>query len=415
MEVAVSGWRARVVAVAWCLAASGTLRADARDAALALAELRDLTNPPATYPADGYADEQGARALFFENVLWRGEPTRVFARLGFPAATGTAKVPGVVLVHGGGGTAFAEWVRRWNEHGFAAIAIAVEGQTDVRDPAGPRGAAWKRQPWGGPARVGIYGDSGQPIRDQWIYHACAAAIRANSLLRAQAGVNPARVGVMGISWGGVITSTVIGLDRRLAFAIPTYGCGDLATADNQYGRALGTNTLYRDVWNPRLRLDAATMPVLWYSWPGDEHFPLDAQARSYRAAPGPRMVVLRPGMRHSHPAGWTPPDSYAFAQSVVREGRPWLRQTRLIVAGGRARVEFASTKPLERAVLLWTAGSGFTGKREWREAPAAVNFADDVWAVEVGLPREATGWFINVHSGPLLGSSDYQEGAPPPE
>ena len=36
-------------------------------------------------------------------------------------------------MHGGGGTAFKEWVERWNNHGFAAISIAVEGQTDEKD------------------------------------------------------------------------------------------------------------------------------------------------------------------------------------------------------------------------------------------------------------------------------------------
>ena len=48
---------------------------------------------------------------------------------------------------------------------------------------------------------------------------------------------------MGISWGGVITSTVIGIDDRFAFAIPTYGCGDLAEVPNQYGKSLGNHDL----------------------------------------------------------------------------------------------------------------------------------------------------------------------------
>jgi cephalosporin-C deacetylase-like acetyl esterase len=58
-----------------------------------------------------------------------------------PSAKG--KVPGMVLVHGGGGTAFKEWVQKWNAQGFAAISIAVEGQTDVEREegrkAGPSG------------------------------------------------------------------------------------------------------------------------------------------------------------------------------------------------------------------------------------------------------------------------------------
>lgn len=392
------------------LATSVTAAAAVNDAAV-LAELARDHEAPVTYPADGFAPDRGVEPIFFAGVPWQGRPTRVFARIALPTVP-AGKVPGIVLVHGGGGTAFAEWVRKWNEHGFAAIAIAVEGQTDERDPAGPRGAQWRRHAWAGPPRRGIYGDTDEPLRDQWMYHAVAATIRANSLLRAQRGVEPAQVGVMGISWGGVITSTVIGLDPRFAFAIPTYGCGDLATADNQYGRALGENAAYRELWNPLLRLPAAALPVLWYSWPGDEHFPLDAQARCYRAAPGPRMVVLRPGMKHSHPAGWNPPDSYAFAESIVAGGRPWLQQTAVSLEGPVFRVSFRSDRPLDSAVLVWTAGTGFTGKREWSTAPAELRGEGERWRVWVNLPAEATGWFVNVHSGALLGSSDFQEGEP---
>ena len=391
------------VAMAWATAVAA-----AEDPAAVLAALTRDTAVPAVYPASGFAPDGGVPALFFAGAPWRGQPTRVFARMALPAQA-AGKVPGVVLVHGGGGSAFAEWVRKWNEQGFAAISIAVEGQTDERDPQGPRGAQWKRHPDGGPARNGIYGDSAEPLRDQWMFHAVAATIRANSLLRSQPGVDATKVGVAGISWGGVITSTVIGLDPRFAFGIPIYGCGDLATADNQYGRALGTNAVYREVWNPLLRLPTVKLPVLWLSWPGDEHFPLDAQARCYTAAAGPRMVVLRPGMRHSHPAGWNPPDSYAFAASVVRDGRPWLRQTALVRAGETATAEFESIKPLESAVLVWSEGAGFTGKRTWHEVPAQLERKGTGWTAMARVPAGATGWFINVRSGDLLGSSDYRE------
>ena len=57
----------------------------------------------------------------------------------FPGAPGElhpadSPVPGVVLVHGGGGTAFSEWVTEWTNRGYAAISIAVEGQTDSTTP-----------------------------------------------------------------------------------------------------------------------------------------------------------------------------------------------------------------------------------------------------------------------------------------
>lgn len=354
-------------------------------------ELEKLANAPNVHSAEGSAAESGeqnVRPIFFEGLPWEGKPTRVFAWLGIPDAESRedgAKVPGVVLVHGGGGTAFIEWVKKWNEKGFAAISIAVEGQTDVRDSAGK---SWQRHEWAGPARNGTYGDSDQPLTDQWMYHAVADTILANSLLRSLPQVDANRVGVMGISWGGVITSTVIGIDNRFAFAIPTYGCGGLAKAQNQYGRALGQNTLYRDVWDPLVRMNDVTMPVLWLSWTGDQHFPLDLQSRCYNSAPGPHMVAFLPNMRHGHAPGRNPPDSYEFARSVVETGAPWCRQLGVKREdAGRARVSFDSSKPIDKVTLVTTTDTGFTGLRTWNETEVGFKQNQSRVIVDVSLPQ----------------------------
>jgi dienelactone hydrolase len=210
-----------------------------------------------------------------------------------------------------------------------------------------------------------------------MYHAVADTILANSLLRSLAGVDADKVGVMGISWGGVITSTVIGIDERFAFAIPTYGCGDLAEAGNQYGRALGSNQVYRQVWDPMVRMARVKTPMLWFSWPGDQHFPLNHQAACYRAAPGPHMVALIPGMKHGHGAGWRPMDSYAVAESVVRTGAPWCQQLSAGTDGDAARARFRSTKAVGKAVLVSTTDAGITGERRWTETPAKLELTPD--------------------------------------
>ena len=393
-------------------AAFSVVRADAlnasdfatqREQILALAA---LTAPPTVQDAEGFAAHEGVKAIFYDALPWKEKPTKVFAWLGLPEKR-AGKVPAVVLVHGGGGTAFKEWVQKWNEHGFAAISIAVEGQTDERDPSNPK--AWKQHAWPGPKRNGIYGDSAEPLSEQWMYHAVADTVLANSLMRSLPEVDANKVGLMGVSWGGVITSTVIGIDSRFAFAIPTYGCGHLFDSENQYGRALGNNKLYREAWDPMTRMNRVKMPVLWFSWPEDKHFPLDCQAACYHSAPGPHMVALIPGMGHAHQRAYNPPDSYAFAESIVRDGRPWCVQTGAKLESDTVRVEFAATKPLDRALLISTTDSGFTGKRQWIESSAIVEKRDNGWLVTAPLPAGTTAWFVNARSGNLTASSDYQE------
>lgn len=398
--------------VVLCLIATQSARTDdftaQREQVLALGR---LTTAPAWREAEGVVGAEGVKAINFDALEYRGKPTKVFAWLGLPAKH-TGKAPGVVLVHGGGGTAFKEWVGLWNAKGFAAISIAVEGQTDVRDTASKdqdNPAGWKRHEWAGPRRHGIYGDSAEPLQDQWMFHAVADTILANSFLRSLPEVDAKKVGLMGISWGGVITSTVIGIDDRFAFAIPTYGCGNLADAENQYGRALGNNQLYRQVWDPLVRMNRVKTPTLWFSWPGDQHFPLDKQAACYRAAPGPRMVTLIPGMRHGHSPGWKPPDSYAFAESIVSTGEPWCRQTGVTTEAGLARIHFKSTKPIEKATLVYTTDRGITGSRSWNETPCQFELLNGQVTVDVKIPPGTTAWFVNLHSGDLIASSDYME------
>jgi dienelactone hydrolase len=377
----------------------------------AVSDLSKLLDAPVMMDAEGFAPEGNLKPIYYEALDYKGKPTKVFAWLGLPEGR-SGKVPGVVLVHGGGGTAFKEWVRKWNEQGFAAISIAVEGQTDVKNPdSKDRARAWKQHAWPGPHRHGIYGDSSEPLKDQWMYHAVADAILANSLLRSLPEVDADKVGIMGISWGGVITSTVMGIDDRFAFAIPTYGCGSLATAENQYGRSLGKNELYKQVWDPMVRLSKAAVPTLWLSWPGDQHFPLDKLADSYNAMAGVYMVSLIPGMKHGHGSGWNPPDSYAFGRSIVDGGGGWCTPTSASVAGGRAEALFESHKLLDSATLISTVDTGVTGSRKWVETPAEITEdAEYQWRVQASLPPGTTAWFINVKSGGLTSSSRYQTG-----
>jgi cephalosporin-C deacetylase-like acetyl esterase len=379
------------------------------DRKVALRQLDTCTQTPKTYDAEGFKPDGAMKAIFYDGLPWNGKPTRVFAWIGLPAKR-EGKMPGIVLIHGGGGTAFKEWVKKWNDQGFAAISIAVEGQTDVDEKKVPKGSPiWARHDHSGPARDGRFSDTRLPLKNQWMFHALADAMLANSLLRSLPEVDASKIGVMGISWGGVITSTVIGLDERFAFGIPTYGCGHLFDAENAWGASLHDNEVYKQIWDGMNYADRVRMPVLWLSWPQDAHFPLGCQAEHYRKTPGPRMVSLVSGMGHSHPAGWNPPDSYAFAKSVVETGKPWGSSPAAKTESGTAIALFHSTKPLTRAVLVSTTDKGFTGTRKWVESPAMAASGGGGTTASAPLPPGTTAWYINAYADNLTLTSDYQE------
>jgi hypothetical protein len=62
----------------------------------------------------------GLQSFYLDGLPYKGRPTKFYAYLGLPSIE-SGKVPAVVLVHGGGGTAFADWVKYWNNKGYARM------------------------------------------------------------------------------------------------------------------------------------------------------------------------------------------------------------------------------------------------------------------------------------------------------
>jgi hypothetical protein len=126
-------------------------------------KINDLAKPPRVFPATGF-EEEGVQAIFYEGLPWQGKPTRVFAYLGIPERAEGERVPGMVLAHGGGGTAIARWVRLWVSRGYAAISMDTCGATP-----GEEHNKHPRHEWGGPPGWGGFDKVEEPITDQWTY------------------------------------------------------------------------------------------------------------------------------------------------------------------------------------------------------------------------------------------------------
>jgi dienelactone hydrolase len=351
-----------------------------------------LSAPPKVYPATGY-EAEGVKALFYEGLPWKGKATRVFAWYGLPESETEKKVPAVVLAHGGGGTAFDEWVRLWNARGYAAIAMDLEGhlpEGDHRDrPA---------HDWSGPSGKDRFQEVGAPPEDQWFFHAVADIILANSLLRSFPEIDPDRIGLTGISWGGILTGTAAGIDKRFRFAIPVYGCGFLHESPAfQNGLSAvgeeGTDR-WRTLWDPSSYLSGMEMPSLWVNGSNDPFFPLSIHSKSYHLAGGERTLCVRVGMQHSHPHGWEPEEIGAFADSIVRETAPLPRISHSGQSGNEIWVEYESTSPIAKADLISATDTSDWVKCHWNAQPAAVNPANR--RVNATLPEDCRAYFVNL-------------------
>lgn len=362
-------------------------------------DLEVLYLEPRVFPCPEMSDGN-VQALFYEGLPYQRKRTRVFAYYALPETSVDKKVPGVVLVHGGGGTAFKEWVRIWADRGYAAIAMDLEGHLPTEKNSD---GAWPSHDWSGPFRSGVFADYELPTEDQWMYHAVANVLLANSFLRSIACVDNTKIGVHGISWGGIVTSAVAGIDERFAFAIPIYGCGYLYEASNQYGQSFAAMPpeiaqKVKRRWDPSAYFDRVQIPMLWVNWTDDHHFPLHLFSKSYLAvrqgSHHQSHLSLQFGLGHSHSAGWKPKEIYTFADQITR-GTQDLPQIASCESKGTAvKVHVTSQVPVVHTELRYATDTSDWFKIEWFIHEAS--YDSQTHLIHAEIPENAVAFFIQI-------------------
>jgi cephalosporin-C deacetylase-like acetyl esterase len=354
-------------------------------------EWRDATSP--------------VRSLFYSGEPYKGKPTRVFAYYASPLTLGletdsTKKFPAVVLVHGGGGTAFSKWVGIYAKRGYAAIAMDLGGKWLPEPSDKPEKAAVPLSD-GGPAADDTtkFSPTGPPHRDQWTYHAVADVLLAHSLLRSFPEVDAARVGVTGISWGGYLTCIVAGVDSRFRAAVPQYGCGFLR--DNSAWRTawfeppkFGKEWADRwiQLWDPSSYAGSARMPIFFVNGAQDFAYPLDSYAKTYNLVPGAKNISVQPKLGHGHM--FEVKEVHLFLDAELKGETSLLRVVEMKVSDGKVTAKVEGTMAVKRGTLEHTTGAHADNKtRTWTSIPIEVNGA--LLAVDAP-PSDATVWYLSV-------------------
>ncbi|MBC8870112.1 MAG: alpha/beta fold hydrolase [Planctomycetes bacterium] len=329
------------------------------------------------------------REVYYDGEPYQGKPTRVFAYYGRPKE-GNGPFPTMLLVHGGGGTAFAEWATLWAQRGYVALAMDLAG-------CGPER---KRLADGGPnqshtEKFAEFTD--EAYGDMWTYHAIAAVIRGHSLLASLDEVDAKRIGVTGISWGGYLTSIVAGVDDRLKVAVPVYGCGFLQENSAWLSTFDTMTPALRDRWvrffDPSRYLPGVRCPILFVNGTNDFAYPLDSYQKSYRSVPGQRKLCVTVRMPHSHPAGWRPIEIGLFVDSILKDGKPLPTLGPMKIEDDAVTASFESQTQIAGAQLHYTLDSGEWKTRNWTSAEAAI----DGNAVTAQLPgQRPTVCFITI-------------------
>ena len=332
-------------------------------------------------------------SIIFKSLSYKGHSKSVFAYYATPGIlngniSGDKKLPGIVLVHGGGGMAFRDWVIQWAKRGYAALALDTRGNgADKKHIAGGFEENGRETP---------YFDVTLPLKEQWLYQAVGDVMKAHTLLLSFPEVDKKRTAITGISWGGVLTCIVSSLDARFKVAVPVYGCGFLGESGRMKQQLDALAEKDRDTWlaqyDPSVYLPRMKRPILFLNGTNDVHFYLSSMARSAALANKSHLLIKR-GLRHGHKYGWSNEEISAFVNQHLCKGEALPAIRKESSGNGMLKGQVNSPVSIEKVTLYYTVSEGEIADKYHWQSVSAVLYGKN-W--EVAIPDEAKIWFVNV-------------------
>ena len=332
----------------------------------------------------------GVEAFVFQSAPY-GEKleTWTFAAMGTPSTPKPLDgYPAVVLIHGGDGYVFGEWIEYWTKRGFVAIAVDMFGnQLNEKLEKAPN-------PDGGhPEYHGSNFDSVETPEQSWVYHSVYNVIMAHNLLRNRADVDSRRIALTGISWGGYVTSIVAGVDHRFAAFAPTYGCGfvyDDGFWTNGNGEFGGAGNLQKwvDLYDPSSYLPYAVKPTLFVSGVDDPFFSVVNRMKSAGLIKGKAFYSQRADLPHGHCWDLTH-EIESFFRHVLYGENTYATICECVVNDGVATLK-TDGKPRGLATFVYTTSTD-QDSHKWTWNKAAVCDGGNASCV---IPDGATAYFF---------------------
>ena len=230
--------------------------------------------------------------VYYFSRPFTGAPTKIFGYYTYPTRR-SGKLPAILLSHGGGGTASLERAVSWSKRGYAVLAIDLPGKGENRERSRSTGPDMDV-----PNLLLTRPDPSY----NYLVHAVAAARYGINYLSQRNEVDPERIGMIGLSWGGVITLLTNGQDKRLKAAVNVFGAGYIPEACTWQDYFNGMSTEEMKTWDacldPKNFLASQNAPILFITGTNDHCYYLPTFQKSYEEVRAEKNIYLIPNLKH---------------------------------------------------------------------------------------------------------------------
>lgn len=223
---------------------------------------------------------------------------KVFALIARPTGKSGKKLPGMLLCHGAGMSVLREKVLGWAKAGYVAISPEFAGYIN-------RDGARSEARFIGTASPEMYTVDPNP-RGSLLYDSIQTGLASFELLRAQPDVDSKRIGITGVSWGGVMALKLAGiLEGSVAAVSSLYGTGFFLRSNPGLG---GEMTHYipdstkAEAWvaafDPSSTLSKIKAPVFLQAATNDQFFSPGAAYSTLKEIQSPTFLCFAPNKSH---------------------------------------------------------------------------------------------------------------------
>lgn len=369
------------------------------------------------YPNEDDPDYYNVKAVFIyyplnfdpsalsEEELADAGAVRVFAYIGYPHEKAPGNYPGMVYLHGGGGHASPEYVVEAVKHGFTSVSIDIYGQYIPMSLENASSESHFDDLYSEYVKKDVlchlsnssFKDIENPLDQQWLYWTVGDAIIANSVLRAEEHTLSDKVGITGISWGGIVTTTAACYDYRFSFAVPIYNAFHMSESRGN-GLGLIENERAVALWQDVDLLKRTPVHILVLAGDSDGFSTVNCNVASFHDCKN-GYLIIRPWFTHTGFDAAAVDEPYRFGLYATGLGYGFIEAERQPSSQDGREYDLKINIPDDisdvRVDIFWKEGPITNSDTGWNFKHKDLSFDKQSGIAKVVVPENAYMYYIS--------------------